>query len=142
MTDDSPLPAARRLLVFFGVGLLLLGALALFFPGPVLRGVDIPVTSPTASADLRALYGGVPLTVGILLLYALREPSWWAPCLALAMATTGGPALARLYSIAVSGTPNRLVLVYLVLEALGFLWALSVYRRFSAWQQRALQARG
>jgi hypothetical protein len=46
------------------------------------------------------------------------------------MASTAGPAAARIYSIAVSGMPNRLVLIYLAIEIVGFGWALRVYLRF------------
>lgn len=128
--------AARRLLWIFGIGSIIFGVLGLLIPGQILQWVDIALTSPTASADARALYGGVPLAIGALFLYALREPSWLEPALALGAAVTGGPALARVYSIAASGMPDPLVLIYLVLEVWGFLWALRILRKINTSQHR------
>ena len=105
----------------FGAGFLLLPAtLAGYF--------DIELSSPSALADMRAMYGGLSLSMGALFVLGLRRDGWLAPTLFLVAASSAGLALGRLYSIAVAGVPSALVLALLATELVSFAWALLAYR--------------
>lgn len=128
MTKDRPRTAARLLViancavfVAFGFGLLL-------FPARFAEWVGIQLTSPSAFADLRAVYGGLSLSVAALFWQGLRNPDWFGPSLFLATASSGGLAAARLYSIAASGMPNALVLGFLASELAAFALGLYEFR--------------
>jgi hypothetical protein len=130
MSDDKSRDrSARALVLLSAVVFLGYGVEALLFPNQLARLVDIQLSSPSALADFRALYSAVPLAIGALLVQGLRDPHWFAPSLFLSSVSLACAAEARLYSIAVSGMPNELVLTFLALELLGLVWALSIYLR-------------
>jgi hypothetical protein len=121
--------AARAIVMINCILFLAFGFAWIVSPARFARAVEIRVSTPTALADLRAMYGGLSLAIGALLLQGLRDPAWFAPSLFLTMATSAGLGGARIYSIAVSGVPNTLVLVGgLALEILSFTWAVVAYR--------------
>lgn len=109
--------------VFLAFGLVLLA-----FPTQLAALVDIELRSANALADLRAVYGGLSLSVGALFVLGLQRESWFMPSLFLVMASSAGLAFGRIVSIAVSGTPGWLVLSFLASELLSFVWALLGYR--------------
>jgi hypothetical protein len=126
---------SARLLVGFGSAFLFaFGLLALVLPERLAQLVDLSLASPSAFADLRAMYGGLSLAVALFLLRGARDPAWLAPGLFMIVATLAAAAGARLYSIAVSGMPNELVLGYLAAELLALPWPLRVYLRLSSAQ--------
>src|SRR5262245_11962653 len=86
--------------VFVGFGLALLA-----FPSELAALVDIELRSASALADARAMYGGLSLSVGAFFVLGLRRESWFVPSLFLVAASSGGLALGRIVSIAVSGMP-------------------------------------
>lgn len=131
--------SARRLVLLSSVVFLGFGAAYLLFPAQLARYFGIQLTTASALADLRAMYGGVPLALGAVLVQALRDPRWLAPSLAMIMASLAGAAAARIYSIAVSGVPDALVLTFLVAELLGFRWALIEHRAHARQLRAALR---
>jgi hypothetical protein len=116
------------------------GAAYLLFPAQLAQMFGIQLTSASALADLRAMYAGVPLSISALLIKALRDDRWLAPSLFVIMASLGGAAGARIYSILVSGVPNDLVLGFLGAELLGFVWMLKAYRALGGRAGRASAA--
>jgi hypothetical protein len=109
----------------FGLGLVLL-------PEPFANWVGIELTSTSAFADLRAVYGGLSLSVALLFWQGLRNPTWFEPALFLTMASSGGLAAGRIYSIVVSGMPNVLVLAFLATELASFAIGVFEYRALSS----------
>ena len=88
---------------------------------------DAPGT-PSAAIDMRATYGGMSVAVGLtILLLGLR-----AATVSLALLITAIVLLAmaatRLLGIALDGSPNGLMLLYLVLEVVGAAVALFLRR--------------
>jgi hypothetical protein len=114
------------------------GAAFLLFPAQLAALLDIELTSATALADLRAIYGGLALSVGALFALGLRRASWLAPCLFLVAASSAALALSRIYSIAVSGMPRPIILVFLVTEVASSAWALLAYRALERPARRSL----
>ena len=137
MTHAKVVRSARLLVGLGSAFFFVYGLLALVLPEQFARLVELPLASPSALADLRAMYGGLPLALGFVLLRGARDPLWLAPSLFIIVATLAGAAGARLYSVAVSGLPNELVLWYLAAELLGIPWPLRVYLRLSTGQPGA-----
>lgn len=114
-------------LVFVDFGLAFLAV-----PEGLTRMLDIELHSASALADLRAVYGGLSLAVGVCMFAGLRNTTWLAPTLLLVMLTSGGLAFGRVYSMLASGMPNLAILGFLATELVSLLWA--------AWAYRALLA--
>ena len=99
-----------------GVGNLAFGAVALVAPGRVAGFIGFELLTPEASGELRAVFGGLVLVLGGLMLGGLRhsEGRAWLRALALVF---GGLAFGRMVSLLVDG-PNSYTFVALALEAL------------------------
>jgi hypothetical protein len=129
MTDNQAHKgAARTALILYSVAFLAFVPVFLLFPARYAQLVEIQLTSASALADLRAVYGGFSLCLGVMFLKGLREPTWLEPSLFLAAASSAAVAIARTYSIAVSGVPNAVVLGFLALESVSAVWTWRVYR--------------
>ena len=107
------------------------------FPAQYAAWLELEVASSSALADLRAVYGGLSLACGTLFALALRRASWFEPSLFLVMASSGGLAFARVYSLVVSGMPNALVLALFASEVGSFVWALLAYRALATGGEQA-----
>jgi len=53
-----------------------LGVAFMFAPGMMIGAIDLKAESPKALADVRAVYGGLDLTIGILLGYCFLRKQW------------------------------------------------------------------
>ena len=104
------------------------GAAFVVAPAQFAGWLDIELGSPSALADARAVYGGLSLACGALLALGLRRVSWFMPSSFRVMASSAGLALARMYSMVVSGMPGPLVLAFLATQVGSFVWALLGYR--------------
>lgn len=129
MTTEAPPPRwAREIVLLNAIAFVAFGAAFLLLPGTLAPMLDIELATSTAFADVRAIYGGLPLAVGLFFALGLRRPAWFAPSLFLVAACCGELALARLYSVLVSGVPGATILVFLALEAACAVWAALAYR--------------
>lgn len=133
------LHSARALL---GVNLaiyVVFGLAALFVPSWLASIFGIELGSPSALADFRAIYGGIPLGVGVFMAAGLYRSEWLSPAVALAGVCALEAALARAYSWIASGTPSPLIIAFMCAELLAAHWAWSCYRRLDplkrAWQR-------
>ena len=108
------------------------GAAFIVKPQGLARLLDIELGSPSALADLRAVYGGLSLAVGIALFIGLRRAASLAPSLVLVIATSAGLAFGRVYSMLASGMPSPVVLGFLATEVASLLWAALAYRALHA----------
>lgn len=113
--------------VYLGFGLTFLAS-----PTSVAGELGIELTNTTALADLRAIYGGLPIGVALTMLAGLWRNAWLPATVALTGLCSLEASLARLFSWVVSGAPSTLILGFMVLEFLGFLWALACYRSIHA----------
>jgi len=108
------------------------GLVALVAPDWLGGELGIELTSATAFADFRAIYGGIPLGVGLCLAVGLSRRDWLRPMVALAGACALEAAASRAYSWIASGTPSALIFAFMATELLCSVWALQCYRALSA----------
>lgn len=96
------------MLVLAAIPFALIGAGFLVAPDPLARLAGIELTSATAIADIRAVYGGLQIACAATLVGASRRREWWAPGLAFQSLVYGALFLSRTYSYLVSGWPDAL----------------------------------
>lgn len=111
-------------LVFSGIGLM-----GLYDPTGTVAPMGLTLADQSSRAEMRAVYGGMNLLIGLYLMGAFRSPAQQAPALMLAAIIMGGLALGRVVSIAVDGMPSSLILTFLAIEVAGAALALSLRRR-------------
>ena len=100
----SPVLHHRLLLVFFAFNALLWlvwGAICLFKPeswaGQVIPGMEVfDLSSATARIEVRAVYGGLQLAIGLIALVALIKPEHRATTLLFFTLALSGLALSRM----------------------------------------------
>ena len=117
-----------RILVMLG-GLIFLGFGAWFLIQPeMVEGIGITLEGPTARADVRAVYGGFELGIGLLLVLCASRVAWHRVGLVAGACAAGGFFVGRLVGIALeSGDVDGLMWGFLALEGswtLVYLWAL------------------
>jgi hypothetical protein len=105
------------------VGFAGFGAALLTVPS-LLGVVDLAPPSATAASDLRAVYGGIELGVGVFLGVCAGRPAWRTPGLAAMTLALGGAAVGRLLGLTLDGAPRPIALVFGALELAGALAAL------------------
>ena len=105
-------------------------------PG-LLALVDLPPASATARSDVRALFGGLELGVGLTLAACARRPTWWRPGLLLQATAFGGLALGRAVSLAVDGMPRPITFALWLPEVAGCVAAVVAWRRGAGGDPRA-----
>ena len=133
MKERNQAPMWIREIVWINAAVFLaFGAAFLAAPAQLAGWLDVELGSPSALADVRAMYGGLSLACGLLFVFGLRRESWFMPSLFLVMTTSAGLALGRSYSMLVSGVPGPLVLALLATEVGSFAWALLGYRALEA----------
>ncbi len=86
-------------------------------------GFDL--TTVTAVGDLRAMYGGLCLAVGVLFFRGLRDTAWHGPAVQIATLGCVGLAVGRVATFATEGATSPLLLVLLAMELGGL--ALGVF---------------
>ena len=98
-----------------GLGFTAFGILFLCWPDMLLPGIGIQALSAEAQVEIRAMYGGLELGLGILLLncFAADRQRFG---LQLSLASYGGLALARLASMLVIGVTTPFLWFALVWE--------------------------
>ena len=81
-------------ILFYG----LIGIQALRRPARLLKGLDLLANTPSARNEIRAVYGGMPIAISLLLAESLVHTAT-APVVVTVIATiTGGMAAGRLFS--------------------------------------------
>jgi len=127
-TADSDARVARWALALSAAVFAAAGALFLAAPG-VLALAGIGLAGATADGDVRAVYGGLELGLGIFFAGAVARPAWHRPALLAAALAFGGLAAGRLLSGLVVGPPEPLGLTLLAAEVAGLALALAALRR-------------
>ena len=88
-----------------GALFLIFGLIGLIQPILMLAGFGVEVAGPHALIESRAMYGGVFIAAGALMLAALFKASLVTPALWFAVIYLGGLIAGRLVSVAVDGAP-------------------------------------
>ncbi len=96
--------------------LALFGVLYLVSTQQMLGYAEITNPTPTALTDLRVMYGGLQVALGIFILASLRRDSWLEPALGLAAITFACVPAVRLLGMAREGTFNEYHVSALVIE--------------------------
>lgn len=99
--------------------------------------VGVVVTTATADADVRAVYGGLQLGCAFLLAWAASRPRWILPGLVAQVALYGGLGLARFVTYALVGLPSALGLALHVGELVAVIFGAVAWRIASRNLERA-----
>lgn len=129
------------LLVQVGLGFLGFGAWLLFDAEAGLARVGIAALDRAGLIELRALYGGLELGLGVFFLLCGARPNWRRPGLWAVLLGVGGIGLTRLTGIALSGVFTSFLAVALAWElGSAALAALALYRGHADLGQPGLPA--
>jgi hypothetical protein len=96
-----------------------IGSAFLAVPETMGRFIGISLAGTTADNDVRAVYGGLQLACGALLVWASMEPRWLRAGLAAQLLLFSGLALGRFLSLGLVGPPEGLGLTLHAAELLG-----------------------
>ena len=132
MAGSKPLLQPGRLLVIIlCVSFLVFGVISLVLPGQLMQLFEIQLNSVSGFSEVRAMYGGLCIGIGVALFMGLRRAEWYAASLFLVMAISAGLAGGRFFSIIMTGIPNAVELFAgLLLEILSLVLAVRAYRKF------------
>jgi Domain of unknown function (DUF4345) len=107
--------STRVFLILLALATLNIAVQAILDPQVIFDNVQVQLGNRTARNSVRALYGGVNLTLGLFwLVAAFRQQTTG---LTLALLYTGGFAIGRLLSIALDGMPDAFAMQWLVTES-------------------------
>jgi hypothetical protein len=121
---------ARVYLALSALAFVFIGLNTFHDPHAAMAGLELQPASVSAFNEVRANYGGLQITIGLLLLAGVRWAEWLRPSLWVSAAVTGGLVAGRIASIALDGLPNSAVVGFFCLEmtsaliALVLLWRL------------------
>jgi hypothetical protein len=117
----------RLALTLGALGFVAFGASLLVAP-TLLAVVDLGMPTAAARSDVRAVYGGLELGVGLFLAACARRPAWHRPGLVAQSLALGGAVAGRLASFTADGVPNTFSFAFFALEAAGAVLALAALR--------------
>ncbi|MCB9707087.1 MAG: DUF4345 domain-containing protein [Myxococcales bacterium] len=118
----------RILLAVAGLSFAGLGVAFLIWPTEMVANVDIHATSALARNDIRAVYGGLEVALGVTLLGA-REPVAQGLAIRLLALLFCGLVLSRVLSIVVDGAPADPGALLLALELSGLAATAVAFRK-------------
>ena len=124
--------SARFYLMFSALAFVLIGLNTFHDPVAAMAGIELMPGSVSALNEVRANYGGMQITIGLVLLAGALRAAMLRPALWFSAAITGGLAAGRVISIALDGPPNTVVTVLLGIEATSALIALFLLWRLPA----------
>jgi hypothetical protein len=111
----SSLALPRTSLGLAGVTFVGVGLAFLIDPDRLSSIVEIEARRPRASIELRAMYGGFELGLGVFFLVAAARSRWTRAALAAQVLTLSGLALGRLWGMFVTNT-DRLMLLFAAID--------------------------
>lgn len=107
---------AKTVLLFVGAGFIAFGLTGLLMPEMLVGAVGIDLTAEQSRTEIRAMYGGMQVGIGIFLLFSALNPLWLRPGLALVILSCTGLASARLFGIQIEGAAFPWMLPIAILE--------------------------
>ena len=96
---------SRIVLVLLGVIFAGFGVAFLLWPSQMAMRVGIPLVTMAGTTDVRALYGGLEIGLGVFFAIAAASRAWRVPGLLAAFCALAGMGLARALGIALDGGP-------------------------------------
>ncbi len=90
-------------------------------------GVVLPTGA--AKTEIRSIYGGLELGLGVFFAIACARPAWFRAGLVAQIASFSGIALARVIGLGIDREPEPLTFVLLGAEIVGALFGLVALRR-------------
>ena len=119
---------ARFSLIATAIAFLFFGFWLLIQPeGLAILGVQLPTES--AKIEIRAMYGGLEIGIGIFFLLSAFRPAWYAAALMLQTMSLGALGLTRLIATILADAPHQLLFVFCALELFAALIGFIAYRR-------------
>jgi hypothetical protein len=119
----------RIYLALSALAFVLIGLNTFHDPVAAMAGLELQPSSVSAFNEVRANYGGLQVTIGLVLLAGVLSAAWLRPALWVSAAVTGGLVAGRLVSIALDGLPNSVVVGFFVLEIVATLAAFALLWR-------------
>lgn len=101
------------------LGALMFGALGVYLlkePGKLDEWIGLRATSAEALTELRALYGGLEIGLGLFLLLCFFRSQWISAGLACLLFICAGIAIARVIGFILDGSLNNMMLGFLATE--------------------------
>ncbi len=93
----------RGVLIFSAIIWLPYGLYCFFQPGSLAEAAGVVATTPTATTELRAMYGGLRMAIGAQVLVSLAKPRLANGTLLTLVFLSGGLASARLLGFLMDG---------------------------------------
>lgn len=126
---NSFMKIAHYSLYFFSLGFLAFGLLFLVAPTTLTTLAEITLPTPIALMEIRGVYGGFFLGVGLFLFLCARRESWLRPGLAAQATIMGGLVAGRILGLIIHGTANPFLYALLLSEVIGLVIALVALRQ-------------
>lgn len=124
--------AAKILLLLSGLVFAGVGFISLVSPQTGVDPLGLQLVTINSLNEIRANYGGMHLLLGLFMLGAAVRDIWQRQALLIIALFTGGLVLGRVTSIVVDGTPDAMIWSFLLIEAVGCLWASALLIRTPA----------
>lgn len=115
---------SRVFLALTGLVLMSYGVYCLFYPLALQEFTAIELTSPTAVTEVRAMYGGLEIAIGLYFFVCAMRPSMVAQALVLMIFCFAGLAGARAFGISVDDDSSAYNLGAIIYEGCSGLIAL------------------
>lgn len=119
--------APRLILALSALAFLGFGVVFLVSPAPMAAFVDLAVLTPTAHTEIRAMYGGLEIGLGVVLLTLLGRQDHVVVGLRVALFAFAGMALGRLAGLVVDGVWQPVMWLLTAIEVIAaalVAWAL------------------
>jgi hypothetical protein len=120
---------ARFYLALSALAFVLIGLNTFHDPVAAMAGLELQPHSVSAFNEVRANYGGLQITIGLVLLAGALSAARVRSALWVSAAVTGGLVAGRTVSIALDGMPNKPVTQFFCLEIVAVLIALALLWR-------------
>jgi hypothetical protein len=110
-----------------------------FFAIPIQLASYIGITlhSTSAIADFRAMYGGLCLAIGVILVLGVFRNSWTDKSILLAILAAAGLLFGRLITLALDGPWNMYICVSALMEIVSILGGIAIV----LWEKKLNQSR-
>jgi len=119
----------RTVLVLSGLAFLGFGVAFLVNPDPLAQAMKIRLVDPRAYAELRAMYGGLEVGLGLFFIVSAGRTRWMRAALGAQVLTFLGLAGGRLVGILMMPRSDSLMLLFLGIELVAGLIGLITFLR-------------
>lgn len=118
----------RWFLLLTGIVFAAIGIYALIDPAQTLALVGLQVIEVSSRNEMRAMYGGLNLAIGLYLCAAFRNAGLRSAALTFVALITGGLVFGRVVSLVVDGLPGTTIWLFLAIEVTSCVLALLLRR--------------